>query len=122
MDDQVNPDDTAAQIVIAPAWPRDTNAFLSAWRRETARSIGRIKGDEEKMTIFIEHLKAAGAWAKNRMAVFAQIREDAIALSAERVAWEQAHVDANATEQESDDAKLAKQLGAGIIGAIVGKV
>lgn len=48
-------------------WPFDTWGFTSMLRKEGVRAIGRIKGHDEKMDIFLHTLKALGEHAKAKI-------------------------------------------------------
>lgn len=130
MSDQENPVEEQAyelpqgyveQVPNSPTWPRDEFGMTSALRRELARAAGRINGDENKLAVFMETLRAGAAWAHSRMEVQRQIREDRHA-DVQRlidVTQEARDKDAdNAGPQETGDERKARQVAAGITGAV----
>jgi hypothetical protein len=49
-------------------WPVDPWGFTSMLKKEGVRAVGRIKGHDEKMDIFLHTLRALGEHAKTKIA------------------------------------------------------
>lgn len=130
MADQENPVEEQAhelpqgyveQVPNSPTWPRDEFGMTSALRRELARAAGRINGDENKLAVFVETLRAGAVWAQSRMEVQRQIREDRHADVQRLIDVTQEARDkdaANDGPQETDDERKARQVAAGIMGGV----
>ena len=105
---------------ISPDWPFDPHGFTSGLRREVARTVGRIRGHDEKMDIFMAHLRAAAEWARNRHEVNKVIAADAAAYhdTARERAAELSAV-AGAPELTPDQ-QAARQAAAGVMGVVHG--
>lgn len=118
VENEVVEDAITSQTVVSPDWPRDIHGFTSGFRREVARTVGRIRGNEEKMETFIAHLRAAADWARSRyeigVAVQAKAVEEAEAL---RAALKVPHGLDQLIESDAD--RAAAQAAAGISGAVV---
>ena len=70
--------------------PQDVEGFSSNFRREAARSVGRIMSDERKLKVFIELLGHFKNYAEDRFEQNAIEREVALASKAEALKEAQA--------------------------------
>ena len=114
-------DQTPATTVVSPDWPRDVHGFTSGFRREVARTVGRIKGNDEKFDVFMKHLREAANWARQRHEIAKRVRDAQLTEIAAREAERAAHADKGRVpaKQETDDERKARQANAGIQGAVV---
>lgn len=62
--------------------PQDVEGFSSNFRREAARSVGRIMSDERKLKVFIELLEHFKNYAEDRFEQNAIERDAALAAKA----------------------------------------
>ena len=59
--------------------PQDIGGFSSNFRREAARSVGRIMADPKKLAVFQELLKVFGQYAEDRYENAIVVRDKAVA-------------------------------------------
>jgi hypothetical protein len=78
--------------------PQDVGGFTTNFRREAARSVGRIMADEKKLKVFLELLEQFKQYAEDRFEQQIEVRADALAAKAAalKAAEEQALRDADA--------------------------
>jgi hypothetical protein len=78
--------------------PQDVGGFTTNFRREAARSVGRIMADEKKLKVFLELLEQFKQYAEARFEQQIEVRADALAAKAAalKAAEEQALRDADA--------------------------
>ena len=103
--------------------PQDIGGFSVNFRREAARSIGRIMADEKKLDCFLELLDVFGQYAKDRYEHQLTVRADALKAKAEAlkeaqakalrdadsiVAGKRAHAEKLLAEIAIHDAKMEK--------------
>ena len=115
------PEGFVAQVPNAPTWPRDEYGMTSALRRELARAAGRVNGDENKLKVYMNTLKAGAEWVLSRMEVQKQIKQARGDMVASLIAITQEARDkdaANDGPQETDDERVARQAAAGVLGAV----
>jgi len=62
--------------------PQDIGGFTVNFRREAARSVGRIGADPERLKVFLELLGRFGQYAKDRHEQQIVVREKAVAAKA----------------------------------------
>ena len=70
--------------------PQDVEGFSSNFRREAARSVGRIMSDERKLKVFIELLEHFKNYAEDRFEQNAVERKAILAAKAEALKEAQA--------------------------------
>ncbi len=70
--------------------PQDVEGFSSNFRREAARSVGRIMSDERKLEVFLELLEHFKNYAEDRFEQNAIERKVALASKAESLKEAQA--------------------------------
>lgn len=103
--------------------PQDIGGFSVNFRREAARSIGRIMADEKKLECFRELLAVFAQYAEDRFEHQINVRDDAlkakaVALKAAEatalqnadgiVASKRAHMEKLAAEIAAHDARMEK--------------
>ena len=78
--------------------PQDVGGFSTNFRREAARSVGRIMADEKKLKVFLELLEQFKHYAEDRFEQQLENRAAALAAKAAvlKAAEEQALRDADA--------------------------
>ena len=78
--------------------PQDVGGFSTNFRREAARSVGRIMADEKKLKVFLELLEQFKNYAEDRFEQQLENRAAALAAKAAvlKAAEEQALRDADA--------------------------
>jgi hypothetical protein len=78
--------------------PQDVGGFTTNFRREAARSVGRIMADEKKLKVFLELLEQFKQYAEDRFEQQIEVRAAALAAKAValKAAEEQALRDADA--------------------------
>lgn len=78
--------------------PQDVGGFTTNFRREAARSVGRIMADEKKLAVFLELLEQFKHYAEDRFEQQLENRKKALAAKATalKAAEEQALRDADA--------------------------
>ena len=78
--------------------PQDVGGFSTNFRREAARSVGRIMADEKKLKVFLELLEQFKHYAEDRFEQQLENRATALAAKAAvlKAAEEQALRDADA--------------------------
>ena len=59
--------------------PQDVGGFTTNFRREAARSVGRIMADPKKLAVFQELLKVFGQYAEDRYENAIVVRDKAVA-------------------------------------------
>lgn len=80
--------------------PQDIGGFTSNFRREAARSVGRIMSDRKKLDTFLELLSLFGQYAEDRYEQSVIERDSAIAAKASKL------VEAQATALRNADAVI----------------
>ena len=103
--------------------PQDIGGFSVNFRREAARSIGRIMADQKKLDCFMELLEVFGQYAQDRFEHQLTVRADALKGKAETlkaaeakalrdadgiVASKRAHAEKLLAEIAIHDAKMEK--------------
>ena len=82
-------------------FPQDTQSITPVMRREVARTIGRIKGDPKKMTLF-----------KDTLAVLIQYSEDVFAKETARKKQAEKDRQEEAERKAKEEAEYAAKRGA----------
>lgn len=120
--------ETPAVNTATPTWPRDVHGITSGLRRELVRTIGRIKGNDDKLEVFIGHLREAAKFAQGRIEVQKKITEQRAATVAARVVKEQTLLETaekkltNGNVKETASERAMRQANAGIMGSTTSKV
>ena len=76
--------------------PQDIGGFSINFRREAARSVGRIMADEKKLECFLEMLKTFDQYARDRFEHQLLLRDQAVKAKADRLVEAQAEALRNA--------------------------
>mgnify|MGYP003672938978 CR=1 FL=1 len=103
--------------------PQDVGGFTTNFRREAARSVGRIMSDEKKLKCFLELLKSFGEYAEDRYEAALVTRSSALAAKAAAlkvaeakalsaadsiIAGKRAHIEKLSAEVSAHDTKVEK--------------
>lgn len=88
-------------------WPHDNFGFTSMTRKEGARAIGRIKGDPQKLDVFLQTLRVLAEHAKAKIEDQQKHAARTAAATRNREAAEYAR---SVAEQEAEVSRLEKLL------------
>lgn len=88
-------------------WPQDTYGVTSMLKKEGARAIGRIKGDEDKLAVVMETLKCLAQHAQTKMDEQKRQRERQIAAAENMRLAEEARRKA---DSKAEVARLEKEI------------
>ena len=113
---------TESKLVL----PQDIGGFTVNFRREAARSVGRIMADQKKLDVYLELLERFAEYAKDRFEGQVEDRAKAIADKAKTlkaaeeralrdangvIAGKRAHIEHLAAEVAAYDKKMEKYDG-----------
>lgn len=90
-------------------WPQDKQGITSRLKREIARSIGRVQGDEAKRKLVEEVLAIGNTYLKDKFKDQVNRRENAVALAKEKQAKELAQNKASRIAYAKDQKRIAEQ-------------
>jgi hypothetical protein len=86
-------------------FPLDRTGFTTVLRKEGARAVGRIGGDDERLAIYLSTLRVLGDHAKAKLVaqktakVTAQERADALVLREQRARADEENTEINRLEK-----------------------
>lgn len=88
-------------------FPFDEYGFTTLLRKEGVRAVGRINGDESKLSVFIQTLQVLAEYARAKIEDQAKVRERQLAAVKNRRDAEYAR---SIADQEAEVARLEKVL------------